>query len=310
MEHQKHGHVPEPSTKPKYAPQHGDVTSPHPEDTHPLGTRHEIPPEEKRISTTLAVALVTAVILIPIISVISDSPLLNVILGLSPLLVTLIFDIVATHQHFKPVAYWAILAIVHALGLAILGLINFVLSPPMNVPGAIAVSVILSCIATAFCLLHMKPAPRQQHVVEFKPEKLQEYVSAIEDKIKGMNFVIGRVYRASNGATPKMRERLKVPSEWYNEFHAIRAEDLDDQKENAKVLLRKIRDRLSVYVAKEKDVFSPEELKGIKHLARNKEGHDTILHILKTNDRDPVEHYYVSAVEFCDRILEELEKQP
>jgi hypothetical protein len=291
---------------------HGDVTTPHPEDTHPLGTQHDASPEEKRINMTLAIALVTTVILIPIIAVVSASPLLNVLLGFSPLIITLVLDIMATHQHFKPVAYWAILAIVHALGLAILGLINFVLNPHMNVPGAIAVSVILASIVTALCLLHQRPdrGVKRQHVVEFKPEKLEEYVNAIEDKIKGMNFVIGRVYRASNGATPKMRERLKVPSDWYNEFHAIKPEDLEDQKGNAKVLIRKIRDRLSLYIMKEKDVFSPEEIKPLKHIVRHKDGHDTILQILKTNDRDPVEHYYVSAVEFCDRILEELEKQP
>jgi hypothetical protein len=144
--------------------------------------------------------------------------------------------------------------------------------------------------------------------VPFKEEKLSEYVHSIEDKCKALNFVIGRVYRNSNGTTPKVRERLRIPSDWYNDFHGIKAEDMHAQKDKAKVLVRKIRDRLSLHAMKEKDVFSPQELASFKHLVRHKDGEDAVIDVLKTNDRDPVEHYYVSAVDFCDRILHELEK--
>jgi hypothetical protein len=102
---------------------------------------------------------------------------------------------------------------------------------------------------------------------------------------------------------------LRIPSEWYNEFHLVKDEELSEKLENAKVLIRKIRDRLAVYSMKENEVFSPQELGALKHIVRRKDGEDAIITILKTNDRDPVDHYYVSAVEFCDRILEELEKK-
>jgi hypothetical protein len=287
----------------------------HPEETEPLGRAHQPSTEERHLSRILSIAIVAAILIVPIIAAISYSPVLNVLLGLSPLLVTLVLDIIATHQHYKPITFWIVLAVVHALGLAVLYLINLLLAVKMNVPAAVSVSLILGALVTAFCWLS-DPAeikkdlkPRKQHIVAFKPEKLQEYVQSIEDKIKAMNFAIGRVYRASNGATPKMRERLRVPSEWYNDFHAIKPEDLEEQKDKAKVLVRKIRDKLSTYSMKEKDVFSGQELALLKHLARHKDGEDTVLHVLKTNDRDPVEHYYVSAVEFCDRILEELERK-
>jgi hypothetical protein len=309
MEHQ---HVPEPSARPTHAPQMHEVKDKHPEEVDPLGKMH-VPPslskEERRISSLLTIALVAVIFLVPIAAAISDSPMLNVLLGFSPLIITLILDIIATRQHYKPIVFWVLLAIVHIVGLAVLYLINPLLSIGLNVPSAIAVSAILGVIVTALCTLQTKEiAPAQKHVVAFKPEKLSEYVQSIEDKIKGMNFVIGRVYRTSNGASAKMRERLRVPSEWYNEFHAIKPEDIEEQQEKAKVLLTKIHDRLKTYAMKEKEVFSTQELASIKHLARHKDGEDTIIDVLKTNDRDPVDNYYVSAVEFCNRILEELNK--
>lgn len=326
--------IPEPSARPHHAPPvhhlhtaHGEQHSTagtqhagaegHPEDVDPLGKRHPHPvdPSERRTSRILTISLVVALLLIPYISAISESPMLNVLLGLSPLIVTIILDIIATQHHFKPITFWITLVVVHALSLAVLWLINILLPVKMNVPSAVATSLILGVLVTALCWLsnprqaiNDAMPKRKEQAVQFKPEKLSEYVQSIEDKCKGLNFTIGRVYRNSNGGTPHMRERLRIPSEWYNDFHSIKAEDMAEQQEKAKVLIHKIRDRLKVLAMKEKEVFSHPEAANLKHIMRHKEGEDRIIDVLKANDRDPVDHYYVSAVEFCDRILEELEK--
>jgi hypothetical protein len=297
---------------PKATPQ----TGVHPEQVDPLGRNHRhepMPEDEKRLLFVLAVSLVAAIILVPITSAMSQSPFVNVFLGLSPIIFTLIIDIYATSQHFKATVYWVVLITVHLLAIAILWLLSQLLPTPINVPNAVTVSLLLGVIITALLTLLVgrssTPAEHSSHTVAFKPERIQEYVQSIEDKVKAINFVIGRVYRSSNGGTVKMRERLRIPSEWYNEFHLVKDEELSERLENAKVLIRKIRDRLAVYAMKESEVFSQQELSALKHLARRKDGEDPIIMVLKTNDRDPVEHYYVSAVEFCDRILEELDKK-
>jgi hypothetical protein len=311
---QEHHHSPSPAPQPSTQPTSG----PHPEEIDPLGRAHKhdpLAPEEKRVVSLLVVALVTFALCAPIIAVISDSPLLNVLLGLSPLFITIIIDIALTTQHYKVVTLWIVLVLVHIFMMGVLWGLNFVLSDKVNLSGSIGTSTILAVIVTVIVMLadakRVGKSVREtkEHTVPFKPEKINEYISAIEDKAKALNFVIGRVYRSSNGGSVAMRERLRIPSEWYNEFNAIRTEDLDTQLGHAAILVRKIRDRLMLYAQKEKDVFSKSEINGLKHIVRNKDGEDPVIDVLKTNDRDPVDHYYVSAVDFCDRILSEIEKK-
>ncbi len=64
-----------------------------------------------------------------------------------------------------------------------------------------------------------------------------------------------------------------------------------------------------MYVKPEHEVFAKSEITNLKNIVRNKDGNDTIIDVLKTNDKDPVEHYYVAACDFCDRILEEVERE-
>lgn len=313
MQHETH-----PVHSPTAAPTAQPVAGPHPEDVDPLGRAHaqqQLAPEERRVVSLLVVALIAFIVCVPIIAVVSESPVLNVLLGLTPLLLSIIIDLSLAARHYKVLTFWIVLLAVHVLFIGIFWLLNLVLYDQINIAGSITTSVIFAIIVTIIVMLadakRVKEAVNDQvkHDVPFKAEKIDEYVHAIEDKIKALNFAIGRVYRASNGGTMKMRERLRVPSEWYNEFNTFRGEDVDTQLDQAAVLLRKIRDRLGLYTQKEKDVFHTSELSSLKHLARQKDGEDRIIDVLKTNDRDPVEHYYVSAIDFCDRILAEIEEK-
>lgn len=263
-------------------------------------------PQERRIVRAFALLLVGTVVAVPILSVITFSPIINVAIGLLPLIVTLVLDIIATARHYKTVMYWIIVILVHILSLGVVYLLNLLLDPQLDVVGAVGLSFLLAVVGTVIVsFLGERPhIHRAQHTVTFTPEKLPEYVQSIEDKAKGINFAIGRVYRASNGGTSAMRERLRIPREWYNEFYAI--QDSGEQRKNAKVLVHRIHDRLRLLAKREREVFSSAELAHLKNLARAKDGGDAIIDVLKTNDRDPVQHYYVSAVDLCERILEEL----
>lgn len=266
--------------------------------------------DERRLLRTFSASLVLALFAIPVIASISYSPIFNVFLGLLPLIASLIVDIMATVQHYRREVYWIVLVGMHLAGLLLLFIINPLLAIQLNVGSAIAVSLLLGVLVTVIAWWEKKPAIKEKrvHTVEFKKEKLPEYVQSIEDKVKAMNFVIGRVYRASNGGSEKLREKLRIPREWYNEFYEIKPEELIDEQHKAAVLIRKIHDRLRRLAQKEKDVFSDAQLKNLKNIARSKSGEDAIIDVLKTNDRDPVENYYVSAVDLTERILEELEK--
>jgi hypothetical protein len=285
------------------------TSGPHPEDIDPLGKMHshQTPAEEKKAHFILAVSLVTGAALILIITALSGAPLVNVLLGLSPFIITLLLDILATKHHYKAAAYWIILVIVHLLAFAVLYFVNFLLTTQLNVNSAVSSSLILGMITTAFLTLAAGKLGLPEQKKKFEPDRIQEYVQSIEDKCKAINFVVGRVYRNSNGGNPKLRERLRIPSEWYNEFSAT-GEAKENTLAKAKVMVRKIRDRLSLYSQKEREVFHADEVKHLKHLHRNAAGEDTVITVLHHNDSDPVEQYYKSAMEFCDTILAALEK--
>jgi len=283
--------------------------APAPEEAHPLGRAHERPAEERRVLRVLTIGLVAAVIATPLIAVLSYSPTMNVLAGLSPLFLTLVLGIAAIGQHYRHGILLYLLVIAHVLGLAFVWIINLGLTIPVNVPNAVALSFLIGAAIVAAALLSGNERIRlTEHVapVEFREERLGEYVHAIEDKAKGLNFAIGRVYRRANGATDAMRERLRISREWYNEFYEIKPEDLESQKSKAKVLVHKIHDRLQLLARKEREVFSDKEIAALKNLARNRNGDDAIIDVLKTNDRDPVDHYYVSALGVCEAILKGL----
>ncbi|MBR9700935.1 hypothetical protein GOV11_03660 [Candidatus Woesearchaeota archaeon] len=280
----------------------------HPEDVNPLGDAHVRPEEERRVMFVLAICFVASVILVPVLAVFTGSPLVNVFVGLLPLLVTLLGHMIITNAHYKRVSYWMLLAVVHVLALGFLWPIAMILVVPMNITGAVGLSLIFATVMTFFVWL-VAAEPHRTGVPDdfkFEKEKLDEYVQSIEDKVKALNFVIGRVYKKNNGGTPDMRERIRILREWYNDY-AESTEDGDDVV-RSKILLHKIRDRLATLEKKENQVFSKKELNRLKNIARSKEGNDTLIDVLKTNDRDPVESYHVSALEFCDKILEALDR--
>jgi len=188
--------------------------------------------------------------------------------------------------------------------------VNPAINYQLNVGSLTVVNLVLGLLVTVVLVVleGRELLPKANEPEEFRPEKLDEYVHSIEDTCKALNFVVGRVYRASNGGTSAMRERLRIGSELYNEFESIKPGELKEKKEIAADLLKKIHEKLLLYARKEHAVFSDAECKGLKNLMRNLAGNDAIIDVLVTNDRDPVQYYYAGAIQTTRRLLAELER--
>jgi len=139
-------------------------------------------------------------------------------------------------------------------------------------------------------------------------KQFEEYIQAIEDKCKAINFVIGRVYSNKRGGSPKLRDSIKINPEWYNTFSEINDENIERNMVNIKKVLWSIYDRLLIIGKKETEVFRKKDINSLaeKSLVRDKLGEETIIEVMTNNDKDPVMTYYQSAVDFCNKATEEL----
>lgn len=136
-------------------------------------------------------------------------------------------------------------------------------------------------------------------------KELDKYIQSIEDKAKALNSVIGRVYAKRRGGTADIRDAVKISKDWYNEFAQL--ENLDPATKVKKVrhLVNLVYERLMLWRSSEVAVFGYRH-KYLKGLNRDPDGNTPIIDVLITNDRDPVEVYYRSAIDFCEKILAEL----
>lgn len=258
---------------------------------------------------------ILVVLLLALLSAIwTDSGLVYTLLGFAPTILACIIFIGLLEGDFQDVVYWLI-----PLGimLAFLGVgpwVNELINYQLDILVLSGLNLLLSYAILGLLFLIEYSAKRETSVSvqeveeEFKPEELSRYIHTIEDKCKALNFVIGRVYRTSHGGSKELREKIKIPSEWYNEFNSIKPEELDAQKALALDLLKRIKEQLEVMLRPEKDVFTEKEVKQLKHIARDSLGKDRVLDVLSVNDQDPVEDYFLGAIDFCKRIIKKLEE--
>ncbi len=215
---------------------------------------------------------------------------------------------------YKDALLWLTPLAVAFLFLGLGPFVNALIGDQLDIAVLTAVNLVLSYVILGIMALieyygdKAEEDATLEEVQSFEPEHLGRYIHTIEDKCKAINFVIGRVYRTSNGGTKVMRERLRIPREWYNEFNAIPAEQAQEQRQLALDLLGRIEERLASLLRPEKDLFTKDEIRSLKELARDEGGKDRILDVLIVNDNDPVEEYFLGAMDFCKRVKEGLEK--
>ena len=249
--------------------------------------------------------------LILLSSVWTNSPVILTFIGFLALLVSILLLFITIEQGFKDVVYWFIPFLTSFVFLALGSLINPLLQFQLNVGALSVVNLVFGLVMVlGLIIIEGKGLFEQKSTVQDDitiEQELGEYLHSIEDKCKALNFVIGRVYRKSNGGSDSMRAKLRIDSEWYNQFNSF-TKDIDENRLEALAVLDLIHERLSLFVKKEKDVFEEQEIKSLKHLARNKEGEEKIIDILIKNDQDPVESYYVGAVDATRKLIEALKE--
>ncbi len=247
-------------------------------------------------------SLVALAVIIFAIGFSSNAPFGSVLTGFLPSILSLLFliSVVETDRHVEYM--WAMPAVFSAAFL-VLGLVQ---APPfgrMEIGKLTFLNVIISYI---FLIIISYPdSYRKIEHSEPKQEekKIEHHVHSIEDKCKAINFVIGRVYRSSNGGTTSLRDDIRIGSELYNEFDRAVKEGTKDQMRES---LNKIGGRLFQLQKTEKEVFG-ERARHLKNLARDDSGHSRIVDVLAKNDNDPVMSYYADALEAYSEIKKNIE---
>jgi len=137
-------------------------------------------------------------------------------------------------------------------------------------------------------------------------EELGKYIQSIEDKSKALNFVIGRVYSVKHGGTKDIRNKIKIKSEWYNEFNTLQKSGrIIQDLSRVKDLVHRIYEQLRLLLNTEEQVFG-QDYKKLKIITRDPNGGSRVVDVLVVNDQDPVQTYYQSALDFCHKAVQEL----
>lgn len=134
-------------------------------------------------------------------------------------------------------------------------------------------------------------------------ENFNVTLRGIEDKCKGINFVIGRVYSDKRGASPEVRDELKIDPEWYNAFSEITADFKEEEIHKLNGVLHNIMDRLLHLEQKESSVVNL----NIGKLPIYRKLGDSVLDVLARNDKDPITEYHKEAKEICEKTLKYLD---
>jgi len=249
------------------------------------------------------------------LSAASDQSLFNVFLACLPTIVSITLAIVIVESYKENHSFvWAVPLVFIALFYVMAP--QYLIFVNLDVPQITVMNLVISylfIIVINFIApphLHkMYSPPEPQIIVREIPKEIikevikevpvvvkkEETLQALEDKCKAINQVIGRVYRQSFGGSKELRNKIKIPRDWYNAF---------SKQEIDFALIKKLLERLSLFNKTEKEVFG-NLCKDFKRLKRDKNANDRIMEVLKSNDDDPIETYVSSAIAVCEQALKE-----
>lgn len=236
----------------------------------------------------------------------SEAPFGSVIAGFLPAIFSLIFLISVTETK-RHVEYMWIMPLIFSIVFLVLGLVQAPLFDKMEIGKLTFLNIVISYI---FLLLISYPEAykKAEHDQEKQKEKdIKHQFHSIEGKCKAINFVIGRVYRSSNGGTTSLRDKIRISSELYNEFQRLLKEGT---REEIIVVLDKIGKALFQLNKPEKEIFGPRATGFLKNILRDDEGNDNIISVLAKNDNDPVVSYYEEALESYNDLRKKVEHMP
>lgn len=276
----------------------------------------------KIIRATCLVALVAWFVLIVFLSVITKSDPFNTLIGLSPVLLTIITVYILVDKYHMESGFLLVFPLIYTGLLYMLGRGGML--PGINYTTLSSFNIIFGLIFVSVLIMHYTIMRRQRKVKhkEVKKEEkkkiiirlddeegLKTFVSSIEDKSKAINAAIGRVYSVRHGGTEPLRKKIKIDAAHYNEFNELKHEKPHHRKPIAIKLVRKIKERLELFQSHENEVFDKDDIESLLKLKHDPLGRDKVINVLINNDKDPIKAYYEGAMNFCNDALEQLEKE-
>lgn len=265
------------------------------------------------IMSSLYLLIVFLIILLT--AFIGNHTIFLVLVGFSPTILTIIISLLIHeqtkhHKHLLWIVPVFVLggffmlkdsALFITMDVEVLTGINFILSMlyvilAFSIFGTESEKVALQAIE------HMVEIPKKK---EEPKQDLKSYINSIEDKSKALNFAIGRVYSQYHGGSKNLREKIQISSELYNEFSLIGINEGDINLDKLSELIDHIEDKLKLLEKTEKQIFGTSS-NLLKNIIRDVDGKDKIIDVLDHNDKDPVRSYYEGALDFCEKIREEM----
>jgi hypothetical protein len=268
-------------------------------------------------------SLLILLLIIIMTSISTDAPLLFVVIGFLPALVTIILSIIIYEESFhNKITIWFV-PLILAASFFFIGTNYEYMNNSMDVATLTSINIIFSLIyLSLFFTLIQITKPSKKRKTEKKEEKdekviiiekpnvdIQEYIASIEEKSKALNFVIGRTYNKYHGGSLELRQKINFKAEWYNELSEALQNEESADKIRVFMIVENIEKQLEKIKKPEKEVFAESQLEKLKNLDRDEQGNDKILEVLMKNDADPVELYYKGIEEFCETIRRELEEK-
>ncbi len=265
-------------------------------------------------------SLLILMVIIISTAVSTESPLLFVVIGFLPSIITIVLSLILYEESFHHKLTLWFLPLIMAASFFFIGTNYEYMDYNMDVAALTSLNILFSLLYLIifFSLLQItKPTKKikkeQKKIIQEpkikieKPEvNIQEYIASIEEKSKALNFAIGRTYNKYHGGTLQLRQQINLKAEWYNELsQALQNEDKAD-KLRLFMIIENIEKHLENLKKPEKEIFSQKQLDSLKNLDRDLNGNDAIIDVLMKNDADPVELYYKGMQEFCETIRKEL----
>jgi len=258
--------------------------------------------------------LLLVLLLILFTAILGNHSVFVVVIGFFPTVLTVLISLTIHEQYAqRQQALW-LLPIGLLVAFYFVGMSTPSIHERIDVPVLIGINFILSLLYIIVAYhVFSTPKPRrataQKETKQETPEQtIEEYIHSIEDKSKALNFVVGRVYNKYHGGTSDIRDKLRIPADWYNEFSLLGIGTAQIDVEQLSDIITRFELQLKNFEKKEFELFKSDAYK-LKNLIHDPHGNDKIIDVLDRNDKDPVRSYYEGAVKFCNKVREAIEKQ-
>jgi len=252
---------------------------------------------------TLGVVLIAFFFFLIYLSITTNSELVMVLTGFFPSFLSLV-GIILILEHY--IEFRKFIWLVPIPFLIIFFYIGYIANVPilqgMELNELIILNIIFSYIFVV--ILGFVGVLKGEDFIEKLPvenKNVQEHVYSIEEKCEAINRVIGRVFKNKSGGTAVLRTKIKINKSSYNELSLMLQEGLEKNKEKVFFLVNSIEEDLKKLLKNHIDLLGYTQYEG---LSVKKD--DSVLNILIKNDKDPIQRYFDSALEFCYKLKSDL----